>query len=705
MLVNYERDAFRRGAIDRNRAFMTAVDAEVRGHVLTLTALAASKRLEVDDLPAFREEAQRVVKSQPDWQSVNLTLPSGQQVLNTNRPLGSELPVVTDLESVRRAVANGQPVAGNINLGRTKNTYVVAIRIPILRNGSVAYVLTAVIEPDGFAKLIHAQHLPASWMSSLVDGTGHFIAREPPVSPGDLASPNFRAAIAQTPEGWYRGITVDGQDSFTAHNTSQYSKWSVGFAIPASEVNAASIRAAWLVGIGALFTIGLAFLFAYRAARRISGPIAEVAKAARSIGAGEEPPQNTRHSEIREVRDVAEALSEASTAVRERAQLVEREQSILIAADRAKDEFLAMLGHELRNPLSAVSNAALLLNRPELPVERRNAVQAIICRQTEQLTRLVNDLLDVGRVVAGKIRLETTMLDLSEVTQTAVAAMQATGRADAQRISIHCDESVMVQGDRARLQQVVTNLLSNAISFTPVDGAIDISVVKEAGSAVLRIADTGAGLKDADRHAIFDLFYQADKGLHRKGGLGLGLTLVKRLVEMQGGIVSAASAGLGKGSTFTVRLPLCDDRSQAAAIPRTGTAAAVLLTILVVDDSEDARDSLQMLLGIDGHRVDVAADGPAALQALSQEVPDVAFLDIGMPGMDGYELAVQIRHLYRQRVSLIAMTGYGQPEDVRRAMDAGFDAHLIKPADLDSLNALLAKIARRPKLVVNERRA
>jgi CheY-like chemotaxis protein len=215
----------------------------------------------------------------------------------------------------------------------------------------------------------------------------------------------------------------------------------------------------------------------------------------------------------------------------------------------------------------------------------------------------------------------------------------------------------------------------------------------------------GAGLKDADRHAIFDLFYQADKGLHRKGGLGLGLTLVKRLVEMQGGIVSAASAGLGKGSTFTVRLPLCEDRSQAAAIPRTGTAAASLLNILVVDDSEDARDSLQMLLGIDGHRVDVAADGAAALQALSQDGTGCS-VSRHRYAWDGWlRTGSANTPLYRQRVSLIAMTGYGQPEDVRRAMDAGFDAHLIKPADLETLNAVLAKVARRPKLVVNERRA
>ena len=704
MLVNYEREALTRGAIDRNRAFMTAVDAEIRGHLLSLSGLAASKSLETGDLAAFRNEAQRFVKSQPAWQSVHLALPSGQQVVHTNLPLNGNLPNVLDLESVRRVVSTRQAVAGNINLGRTTDAYVVPIRLPVMRGDSVAYVLSAVVDPQAFVRLIESQHLPAAWVMGLVDENGHFIARLPPRAPTEFASDAFRAAVRATREGWFSGPTGEGNDTFSAHKTSELTNWSVGLDIPIAEVNAAAYRAAGLFGIGAAITIGLAVSLAYVYGLGIAVPIAALATAARSIGAGHEPSSTAKNAGILEVRDVAQALSEASAALRERAQLVEREQSILMAADRAKDEFLAMLGHELRNPLSAVSNAAMLLNRPELPLESRNSVHAIIRRQTEQLTRLVDDLLDVGRVVAGKIRLEITAVDLCEVTRAALAAMQASGRCDSHRIAIQCEESVAVQGDRARLEQVVTNLLSNAITYTPAGGCIDIAVIKAAGSAVLRVADTGAGLRDEDRAAIFHLFYQADKSLHRRGGLGLGLTLVKRLVEMQAGTISVSSAGLGKGSTFTVKLPLSDPPAQRTSLTPNEKSVASALNILVVDDNLDARISLQMLLRIEGHIVDVAADGPAALRAITQDLPHVVLLDIGMPGMDGYEIARQIRHRYQQRISLVAMTGYGQSEDVRRAMDAGFDAHLVKPAELTTLTAVLHKIGRKPIMVI-ERRA
>ncbi len=699
VLVNYERESFRRGVTDSNRAFMTAVDAEVRGHVSTLTALAASNNLEADKLPAFREEAVRVVNSQPEWHSVSLTMPSGQQLVNTIRPITEKLPIVLDLESVQRAVATRRPAAGNINIGRSTNTYVVPIRIPVLRKGEVAYVLSAVIHPAAFAKLIAVQRLPATWVIGLIDGTGRFIARVPPRSPGELASENFRATVRQSPEGWYRGLTVEGIPTYTAHKTSEFTSWSVGLAIPVEEVNAAAYRAASLVAFGALLTSGLAFWFASRTGRRIAMPITELVAAARLVGAGQAPPDLPTQSEIREVREVAEALIGAASAIHEREALIEREQSLLRAADRAKDEFLAMLGHELRNPLSAVSNAAIVLQRADLSADHRRAAQAIISRQTEQLTRLVNDLLDVGRVVAGKIRLDQAVVDLGAVTEGAVAAIKSAERADTRLISIDCAAGVNVLGDRARLEQVVTNLLTNAIAYTAATGSIDVSVFKEAGQAVLQIADNGIGIRDQDRESIFNLFYQADQGLHRKGGLGIGLTLVKRLVQMHGGMVSVTSAGLGQGATFTVRVPLLAVSSQADLFQPLAGKLAPPLQILLIDDSEDALTSMQMLLTCGGHDVEVAGDGESGLRAALRRAPDVAIIDIGMPGMDGYEVAREIRRQCGDRIFLIAMTGYGQPEDVKRALAAGFDAHQVKPVEYATLNALLAKLGSRAAAV------
>ncbi len=695
VLVDYEREAFRRGAVDSNHAVMTAVDAEIRGHINTLTALAASDSLEAGKLAAFREEAVRMVKSQPDWHSVSLTMPSGQQLVNTIRPVTEKLPIVLDLESVQGAVATRRPAVGNIRIGRSTDTHIVPIRIPVLRNGEVAYVLSAAIQPAAFARLIAVQRVPATWVIGLVDGTGRFIARAPPRSPGDLASSSFRAAVREAPDGWNRGLTIDGLATYQTHKTSEFSNWSVGFAIPVAEVNAAAYRASLLIAFGALLTFGLALWFAFRTGRRIALPIAELVPAARSVGAGKTPPDAPTASEINEVREVAQALVEAASTIHEREASIEHEQSLLRAADRAKDEFLAMLGHELRNPLSAVSNAAVVLQRPDLSAENRLAAQAIILRQSEQLTRLVNDLLEVGRVVAGKINLDHAMVDFGAITEGAVAAIKSTNRADAHRISLDCAAGLSVLGDRARLEQVVTNLLANALTYTPAGGFIDISVFKEDKQAVLQIADNGIGLKNEQRESIFNLFYQADQALHRKGGLGIGLTLVKRLVEMHGGMVSVTSAGLGKGATFTVRLPLLAASSQADLFQPLACTIAPPLQILLIDDSEDALTSMQMLLESAGHAVEVASDGESGLRAALNRAPDVAMIDIGMPGMDGYEVAREIRRQSGDRIFLIALTGYGQPDDVKRALAAGFDAHQVKPVEFEKLNALLAKLDQR----------
>ncbi len=695
LLVEYERDAFRLGALQRNRAFMTAVDTELRGHIATLRGLATSKNLEANDLRAFHDDALRVLKSQPDWQAVILSLPSGQQVINTLRAPGASLPSNADKLSSERLLQSRLPVAGNIIKGSISQKYGIPVRVPILRSQGVAYMLTAVIEPEAFARLLMAQQLPPSWVSGLIDNTGHFVARIPPRSPDLVASRDFLQAVEREPQGWYRGRTVEGNDTFTAHIKSGLSGWSMGMAIPAGEVNAAAYRAGWFVGLGAFFTLVATFGIAYWMALRIAQPIAALAAAARAVGSDQVPDDLLARPAIDEVGDVARALREASHAIHDRQQLIEREQAILKATNQSKDEFLAMLGHELRNPLSAVTNASLMLNRADLSAENRAAAQAIIVRQTEQLTRLVNDLLDVGRVVSGKIRLEKTPLEIGAMARAAVDAIAASGRSRSHRIVMNTPAAVYVNGDVTRLEQVVSNLVLNAVAHTPANGSIEISTALENGRAVLRVTDTGEGLKAGERENIFELFYQGDTALHRKGGLGIGLTLVKRLVELHEGTVTASSAGPQQGATFTLTLPALD------APPVAGPARAPVeqltppLDILVVDDNDDVRNSLRLLLEFAGHTVHEAANGPAGFREALAKNPAVALLDIGMPGMDGYELARRIRSEYEGDIALIAMTGYGQAEDVLNAIDAGFDAHLVKPADPAALNQVLARLGRK----------
>ncbi len=362
------------------------------------------------------------------------------------------------------------------------------------------------------------------------------------------------------------------------------------------------------------------------------------------------------------------------------------------AASRAKDHFLAMLGHELRNPLGAIANAMLVLERLGKDDERAVELRAIVSRQIHHLSRLVDDLLDVTRLETGKIQLQRTRLDLRAIAERGVASLHEAGKTGQHTVEL-IGEPVVVEGDATRLEQVLWNLLDNAIKYTPAGGRIAVTVTREGGEAVLRVRDTGAGIAPELLPRIFDLFVQADASLDRaQGGLGLGLTLVRRLVALHGGQVEVASAGRGQGSVFTVRLPALEG---AAPSPEPSPPAAALpgppRRVLVIEDNTDVRDGLRLLLEELGHEVVEAADGDRGVAVALDWRPDVALVDLGLPGLDGYAVARRIRAAPGGgRIRLVALTGYGQPEDRRRALEAGFDAHLVKPADADALLRLLA---------------
>jgi diguanylate cyclase len=358
-------------------------------------------------------------------------------------------------------------------------------------------------------------------------------------------------------------------------------------------------------------------------------------------------------------------------------------------SSQAKDEFLAMLGHELRNPLAAISNAAHLLDGSEPSSRAWQLAREVIGRQSSHLGALVDDLLDVGRAINGKIALDMQPLDLGEAPEAAILALRAAGRARKHRIDYR-GTGVWVRADRTRMEQIVTNLLTNALNNTPEDGRIDVQVRREGDEAVLSVSDSGVGLDPDSAAHVFDLFFQASQDVQRsKGGLGIGLTLVRRIVEMHGGTVDVVSEGLGKGATFTVRMPALAHPPE----PKTASTAPLDTSrrrVLIVEDSPDARDSLQAILELAGHTVAVAEDGLHGLHQLTRTNPDVALIDIGLPGMDGYELARRARSS-GSRALLIALTGYGLPEDKSLARQAGFDAHLTKPAAVDALLAWIEK--------------
>jgi len=357
-------------------------------------------------------------------------------------------------------------------------------------------------------------------------------------------------------------------------------------------------------------------------------------------------------------------------------------------ANRAKDEFLAMLGHELRNPLSAIGSAVAVLERLRVDDLRGTRATQIIARQTQHLARLMDDLLDVGRVVTGKIILEPRAMDLLAAARRAVATLRAAGVTERHDVSVD-GRPVWVTGDATRLEQVVTNLVSNALKFTPAGGTIRVWTGVEGGEALLRVSDSGVGMSPDLLPRIFDLFVQGDQPPERaSGGLGIGLTLVRQLVELHGGRVEARSAGAGQGSVFTIRLPVARTTvSDDAGGRQAGVAPC---RILVVEDNADARDMLLALLTLDRHEVVTAADGPAGVDAALRLRPDVALVDIGLPGLNGYEVARRIRATESGRaIKLIALTGYGQSEDMRQAREAGFDLHLVKPVEPGHLDEAL----------------
>jgi signal transduction histidine kinase len=365
-------------------------------------------------------------------------------------------------------------------------------------------------------------------------------------------------------------------------------------------------------------------------------------------------------------------------------------------ADRRKNEFLAMLAHELLNPLAPIRNAVQIQRLKSPPDSELHWTREVIERQIQQMTRMVDDLLDISRITLGKVKLQKETFELATVVARAVEMVRPLVGARKQRLTVALlPEPVWLEADPARLAQVLTNLLTNAVKFTDEGGQIWLAVDREESQVVIKVRDTGMGISPDLLPRVFDPFTQEDRSAARsQGGLGIGLALVRSLVDMHEGRVQAFSAGKGQGSEFVVHLP-----APKVTPPPLGTVASEPRSrgkvagrrILVVDDNADGAQSLGMLLQMFGHEVRTAQDGPAAIEEARKYEPEVVLLDIGLPGMDGLEVARRLRQELGLKALLVAMTGYGQEEYRRRSQEAGFNAHLVKPVDLETLHTMLAQ--------------
>jgi two-component system CheB/CheR fusion protein len=362
-------------------------------------------------------------------------------------------------------------------------------------------------------------------------------------------------------------------------------------------------------------------------------------------------------------------------------------------AVKRRDQFLAILSHELRNPLAAVLNAVSLLRHQDVDRDQMHQACDVIGRQTEQMARLLDDLLDVSRVTQGKIRLRSEPCEMNPLIQDTVEVVQPMLQQRGHELELDLDdEPLFAEGDSTRLLQIHDNLLSNAAKYTPPGGKITCSLRREGNEVVTRIRDNGEGIDEQMLPQVFDLFVQSESPLGRtSGGMGVGLTLVRNLVELHGGSVTAHSDGPGRGSEFVVRLPISDKR-PVMKHPQQKTPSLQNSRIVIVEDNQDSREMLKSLLELDGFQVETANDGASGLEQILQNRPDFALVDIGLPEIDGYEVARRVQATLRdKRPCLVALTGYGRAEDAQAAREAGFDEHLVKPVNPSDLSRVICR--------------
>jgi signal transduction histidine kinase/ActR/RegA family two-component response regulator len=609
-----------------------------------------------------------------------------------------------DRSHFKRAIAERRFIAGDYVFGRVIRRHTINLTYPVIdRSGKVVAVVFSAMDLAGLDTFVADINLPPGSVLVTTDVNGTIISRRPDPERWFGTKVSTRMRDAMKGAGRRAMVLRDDDDIERLHTFARVgppalSDYIVTIGIPVETVTAGARRAQMMSLVGLLATTMLALLAAWLAGDvLIVQRVRKLMDTARRIAAGNLDARSGIAYDREEIGQLAEALDEMAATLQKKEaarSLAERE---LRAADQRKDEFLAMLAHELRNPLAPISTGAHLLKLLHSDNAQITQTCAIIARQVEHMTGLVDDLLDVSRVTRGLVSISTQVLDLRKVVDD--AAEQIRPLITTRRHSVVLDlppGPVPVKGDHKRLVQVVANLLNNANKYTPEGGRIALHLVEDGPDYVLTVSDDGIGMEPALVARVFDLFTQAERTPDRsQGGLGLGLALAKSLVELHGGTVQAHSAGLGKGSTFTVRLPRHTQDTLAPVAQTAGHAQAVKpLKVLLVDDNLDAAHTLQLFLAAAGHQVEIAYCAADAVDLARVFAPEVCLLDIGLPDFDGNELARRLRRLPQATgATLVAMTGYGRQQDRDAAADAGFDHYMVKPVDTVELSDLLADAA------------
>jgi signal transduction histidine kinase/CheY-like chemotaxis protein len=686
-----------RRLIEEARELIRAVDTELDASVRTLEVLAASSSLQSSDLEGFRRVAANFLRSHPTWDRIVLTSTDGRPLMTAGNATATDGALPDDV-GFARVVSSAQPGIGSIGRG-PDGQFGVPVRVPVVSDGAVVYVLSAVIAPDRLAAVLPLGH-DDTWLRVVMDASNAIVARTRRADEfvGTTADDAFVARIRDRDDVMFESVTLDGEAVYSGVSRGQRSGWRAVVAAPRSVVDAALRRTMTLLGVSGALLLGLGGIGALAIARRIARDMSMATEAAAALVSGRRVHLGTPR--IEEVRQLSDALVRSAELLRVREE--ERDARVTQAdaaraeaeaAMRAKDEFLAMLGHELRNPLAPVLNALHVAEASggELGEGERRLVE----RQVRHMARLVDDLLDMSRLHLGTIDLHLESCDLRSIVAEAVEMTRGQFESQQQRLVVDAPPDIFIECDAHRITQVLVNLLANAAKYTPPGGQVRLSARVEDDDVVLTCEDNGIGLAPELLDRVFEPFVQGTRGIDRRqGGLGLGLAVVRSLVERHGGTVAAWSEGEGRGSRFEVRLPL-----RHVAPERTASAPPQVrhsrsdVRVLVVEDNDDVRDMLVLALATSGVDARGVASADDALTVVDQWRPDAAVLDIGLPGTDGFQLARALRERVEGgRIFLMALTGYGGDVYADQARAAGFDAFFVKPVGVDVLLDTIAKL-------------
>ena len=696
-----EREAQLRGLRETVRATSLLVDGQILQSLGALTALANSQNLQTGNLAAFYEEAAAIDRPPDVW--TILLDEGGTQLLNTAVPFGTPPPPPGPKERVAQVLATGKPLVSDLSIGPATGRLLTTLYVPAKASPLGRWVVAQAFSVGHWSTAVLQTKSHDDWVIAVIDRNGKFISRSRRTQEmlGMQARPELVAAAAAASSGLIKHSTLEGISSYDAFTHSALTGWTVAVAAPVASIEASASQAVLWLTSGLCIALAAAVAGAVLLSRTLIRAMDSASASARALGEGRRP--SPRPTRVHEVNALNEALADAGALLereRSRRAVAELEREKLLASERAarelaqsensaKDQFLALLGHELRNPLAAIGGAVELLARNEAVAPEPRRFVSIIQRQSSHLRRIVDDLLEIGRMLSGKLVLEKRPIDLAGCVRNFVDSLSMSEGARDHRLIADVDE-VWVDGDFVRIEQIVSNLVGNALKFSAPGSRVEVSVRAAGNMAVFEVTDFGVGIENRFLTRIFEPFFQGPSLAGRQSsGLGIGLSLVRQLVELHGGTISVRSRGPGLGATFVVRLPRVE-RPVASNKLTTTPLECSRCHVLLVEDNDDARETTAIILRGLGYSVTEAADGDEAVQMARARVPAVVVMDLGLPGKTGLQVAGELKSVPAlKHVPLIALSGYGQDRDKNASRAAGFADHLVKPVSLEALAAAI----------------